>query len=248
MAIALFFAGHALQRRYPRFAVLFGVIAAVPGMLAVLYYAHLFDKWAWYYEARSLPFAELTFSGLGFLGGAIYRWQDPETWKQRLPVPVVTAVIILVPFMKPLLEPLDLKTLQDRCDGEVCIQSSLATCGPASAATILRTFGQHATERDLALESFTYRGGTEAWYLARALRRRGNAVKFEFSDNSLPSPAIAGVRLTGGAGHFIAVLSATNSTVTIVDPLSRKVTLRPSDLRRTYNFTGFFLRMTPPRS
>jgi hypothetical protein len=248
LAISFFFAGAALERRYPRAALVFGAILAMPGLLAVLYYAHLFDRWPWFYEARSLPFSELTFSGLGFLGGTLYRWHGPETWKQRLAVPFVTAVILLVPFMKPLIDPLDVNTLKDRCNGTVCLQSSFATCGPASAATILRVFGQRVTERDLAVESFTYRGGTEVWYLARALRRRGNLAEFVFSDNTLPYPAVAGVRLRGGAGHFIAVLSATSQTVTVADPLSGEVTLALKDLQKMYQFTGFFLKIAPRRS
>jgi len=213
----------------------------------VLYYAHIFDKAAWLYETRTFPLTEISFSGIGFLGGVIYRWHEPETWKEHLFIPLVTAAILLVPFVKPLINPLDLGALRDRCDGVVCLQSSFSTCGPASAATILRGFGQNVTEKDLALESFTSRGGTEAWYLARALRKRGNITKFVFSDSALPYPAVAGVRLQGDAGHFIAILDEDNATFTVVDPLSGVTSLSAEDLRKKYRFTGFFMTITPPR-
>jgi ABC-type bacteriocin/lantibiotic exporter with double-glycine peptidase domain len=148
--------------------------------------------------------------------------------------------------VKPLIDPLDLKVLRDRCDGAVCLQSSFSTCGPATAATILRGFGQNVTEKDLALESFTSRGGTEAWYLARALRKRGNATEFVFSDSALPYPAVAGVRLQGDTGHFIAILNEQNETYTVVDPLSGAISLNANDLRKKYHFTGFFMTIAPP--
>ncbi|HYG98717.1 MAG TPA: cysteine peptidase family C39 domain-containing protein [Terriglobales bacterium] len=241
----LFAAGAACGRRYLRLACAFGVVLALPCLLAVFYYTHLFDNAAWFYEARSLPFFEITFAGIGFLGGAVHQWHAPATWKEWVAVPLVTAAFVLIPFIKPILDPLDLDALQDRCSGEVCLQSSLSSCGPASAATILRSFGQRVTERDLAAESFTYHGGTEAWYLARALRRRGYRANFVFSESSLPHPAIAGVRLRGGAGHFIAVLNVSGSDVRIVDPMSGPVTMPMNKLRDAYRFTGFFMKVAP---
>jgi hypothetical protein len=248
LAIVLFFVGTKVQKRYPVLAAAIGVMLAVPATLALLYYTHLFDHWRWFYQARSLSFSELSFAGIGFLGGTIFSWQEPETWRERSVLPLFTAVFLFVPFMKSLLDPLDLNRLQDRCNGSVCLQSTFSTCGPASAATILRSYGQNVTERELAIESLTYRGGTEAWYLARALRRRENQAEFIFSSaNSFPYPAIAGVRLRGGEGHFIAVLNVTDSAVTVVDPLSGEATIPLSALRKRYEFTGFFLKVTPHR-
>ena len=248
LAIVLFFLGRKVQMRYPAMAAAIGVLLAVPATLAVLYYTHLFDHWQWFYQARSLPFSELSFAGIGFLGGTVFSWQEPETWRERLVLPLFTVVFLFVPFMKPLLDPLDLNRLQDRCNGSVCLQSTFSTCGPASAATILRSYGQNVTERELAIESLTYRGGTEAWYLARALRRRENQAEFIFTNaNSIPYPAIAGVRLRGGEGHFIAVLNVTDSVATIVDPLSGEAKITLSALRKQYEFTGFFLKITPRR-
>ena len=58
---------------------------------------------------------------------------------------------------------------------------------------------------------------------------------------SLPSPAIAGVVLAGGAGHFIASMSVTTEQATIGDPTKGKLVVKRADLKNYYQFTGFFL-------
>jgi hypothetical protein len=97
------------------------------------------------------------------------------------------------------------------------------------------------TEKDIAVDSYTYAGGTEAWYLARAIRRRGVGAEFVLSGSTLPSPSIAGVRM--GGGHFIAIERATSEAVTFVDPLEGESTVTPAELHARYRFTGFFLRV-----
>jgi hypothetical protein len=234
-----------LQVRWQRLALWTGaVLAAIPGTLFVLYYAHLFDHFAWFYELRSATGSELAVAGLGVLAGLIHAWSAPERIGEKAAAPLILAVLALIPFVKPLLEPLDLAALQDRCDGEVCLQSSPSTCGPASAAVLLRTMGQNASERQLAAEAFSYRGGTEVWYLARALRRRGVPARFIMQNpqsDSLPAPAIAGVKLPGGAGHFVAILENRSQQIVLMDPLKGKLVIDPAELHRRYHFTGFFL-------
>ena len=241
-----FAAAEFCYRRWPRLSLAVGALLAPPCLLAVFYYSHLFDNVIRYYDLRTVPWIELTFSGIGFLGGVIHAWDDAETIIGSVTVPVVFGVILLIPFMKPIMEPLDTAVLQDKCAGRVCLQSSYATCGPASAATILRGFGENVTERELAVDSYTYAGRTEAWYLARAIRRRGAETDFVLSDSTLPSPSIAGVQM-GGAGHFIAIEMATQEAVTFVDPLTGESTATPAMLHARYRFTGFFLRVQPGR-
>lgn len=79
----------------------------------------------------------------------------------------------------------------------------------------MKEFGVAANEKQLAGECLTSRGGTEIWYIARAFERRGFSANVRIqspNDLSPPIPAIAGVVLPGGAGHFIAILNeaATN--------------------------------------
>ena len=249
LAAALFRLGGLAERklvsRVERIGALsIGFIMAVPGLLFVLYYTHLFDGAAWFYKLRALSASELAACGLGFVAGFIHSSLQPSSLGERLAAPAVLLALLLVPYSKPWLAPLDLTWLSGRCDGDVCRQSTLSTCGPASAATILNSLGSKTSEKELATECHTYQGGTESWYLARAIRRRGFKARFLIepeNPNSLPSPAIAGVVVRGGAGYFIAIVSQTPDHVVIGDPMKGKLVIDRRDLHTLYHFTGFFL-------
>ena len=250
---ALFFVGAALGKKATARPIrtrlfLASVVLAAPGLLFVLYYTHLFDNAGWFYSFRVLRFTEFLPAGIGLLAGLLYSWFEPESLGEKLVLPTALMVLVLIPFVKPLLDPIELNRLRDRCDGEVCMQSTFSTCGPSSAATLLKAFGQAASERQLASECLTSRGGTEIWYIARALERRGfrTRVVIQLPDElSPPSPAIAGVVLPGGAGHFIAIMDETSDEVTIGDPMKGKLLVKRAALRNIYRFTGFFLVIQP---
>jgi predicted double-glycine peptidase len=253
LAIALFWLGYLVaERAESRTARIVTVIAsavlAIPAFLFALYYVHFFDRAQWFYEFRSLPHVELLESGAAVLGGVVQRLLRPESLTQKIVLPIATAGLMFVPFLKSALDPVDYERLQTGCEEEVCLQSTQSTCGPASAATLLRMLGRSSSEKELARECFTYRGGTEVWYIARALRRRGLKAQFVIQQpNQIfpPAPAIAGVLLRGGVGHFVAIMDANADTVTIGDPLRGRVVIPRSELRQFYNFTGFFLVIYP---
>ena len=252
---ALFWLGFVLQKKFharrgASVLWLSAVVLACPGLLYVLYYAHMFDDATWFYSLRAVPYTEVLACGLGLAAGVVQSWWEPENLGEKMVAPVVLFVLTLVPFVKPLLDPLDMSKLKDRCDGEVCLQSTFSTCGPASAATLLRSFGKIASEKELAHDSFTSRGGTEIWYLARAMRKRGVRTRVVIrpgADTAIPSPAIAGVVLPGNAGHFIAILNTEEQRVTIADPLKGKLVVASADLPHYYRFTGFFLVLRSPK-
>lgn len=208
-------------------------------MLFAAYYLHFFDSWAWFYNFRAAPYSELAASGLGLGAGTIHRWIGGKPL-----APAVLFAVLFVPYAKPLLSPVDLTKLSAEKTGEACLQSTPSTCGPASAASLLRTFGIQASERELAEEAMTSRSGTEVWHLARALRRRGIAST-AITDGAIHAPAIAGVLLRGNSGHFIAVMSVNSETVTIMDPMHGVSTLTHAELTKRYRFTGFFLVLAP---
>jgi len=249
LAALLYWIGVELERRFVsrnskawHFIVSF--LLALPGLLFALYYTHLFDNAAWFYRFRVLPYSELTISGSGLLAGILFSWFAPETFGERLVIPGVLLALLTVPFVKPALDPIDLGRLRDYCDSDVCMQSTFSTCGPSSSATILKALGQEASEKELARECFTSRGGTEIWYIARAFERRGFNARIQVQqveDLAPPSPAIAGVVLPGGAGHFIAILSQTDTDLTIGDPMKGKLVVKKTELKDYYRFTGFFL-------
>jgi hypothetical protein len=97
----------------------------------------------------------------------------------------------------------------------------------------------------LARKCHTYAGGTENWYLARSLRRRGLSVAYMITEPDpplLPCPSLAGVGVGGErAGHFITVLEKTPAGYVIGDALIGRITVPPADLRNRYHFTGFFM-------
>jgi hypothetical protein len=217
---------------------------AIPGALFVLYYAHLFDNAAWFYQFRALPDSELAAAGLGAFAGFLQSVSLPKTLGEKLIAPIVLGVLLFVPFIKSVLDPVDYSQLQRKCEGDVCLQSTPSTCGPTSAATLLKLLGQNASEEELARECFTYRGGTEIWYIARAFRKRGFTADFVIQPPARvfpPAAAIAGVVLPGGAGHFVAIMNENNDEITIGDPLKGKRTLPRAEIANAYHFTGFFL-------
>jgi hypothetical protein len=242
-------AGKRVTSRGGRTALLaFGLLLASPGLLFALYYIHVLDNAAWFYTFRALPDTELLGAGLGFVAGILNSWFAPETLGEKLFVPVVAFLFVLIPFIKPLLDPIDLTRLRDRCEGDVCLQSTFSTCGPCSAATLLKAFGETASEKQLAKECLTSGGGTEIWYIARAFQRRGyhtSVLIQKPQDLSPPSPAIAGVTLRGGVGHFIALVNERSGFITIADPMKGKLIVKKEDLAKYYHFTGFFLTIAP---
>jgi predicted double-glycine peptidase len=228
--------------------LLAGLVLAVPGLLFALYNTHLLDGWSWFYTFRVLPFTDFLPGGIGLLAGVLHSWFEPETRGEKIVVPAALAIAVLIPFAKPLLDPMELDRLHDHCDGEVCMQSTFSTCGPSSAATLLKAFGQIASEKQLAREGLTSRGGTEIWFIARAFERQGfrTQILIQSPDHlSPPSHAIAGVVLPGRSGHFVAILSETSDEVTIGDPLKGKLVVKRADLKDYYHFTGFFLVAYP---
>ena len=188
-------------------AMIAAAVLAVPGVLMVVYYLHLFDSWRMFYEFRSVTGSELAGAGIGLAGGLIAFWGNQVKSVRMAVVVTLVSVGIAIPYLKPLRYPARFSDFRDMWSGKVCLQSTGSSCGPACAATLLRHFGIKATELEIARECFTSASGTENWYLARALRRRGLKVLFltQMPVGGLPAPCIAGVQ-EGGAGHFVTVL------------------------------------------
>lgn len=252
LAAALFIAGYRAGRSPARvhpLAWLAAAACAAPAVLFATYYLHLFDDAVWFYRFRSLPYSELSAAGAGLLAGLLYAWLASRGIRARILLPALLLAGILVPYVKPLLNPLDTERLAGVCRNGVCLQSTASTCGPSSAATLLRLFGLEETEKTLAREAHTTASGTENWYLARALRRRGFPVHYAVLErpvSRLPHPSIAGVVLPGGAGHFIAVLGETDAAYVLGDPMVGKLTVPKSRVANAYDFTGFFMVVGKP--
>ena len=237
------------QSGVARLLLVIASVCAAPGLSLSVYYLHLFDDAAWFYQFRSWPFAELTACGAGLLGGLLQARIVAKGRRLRTLVPTVLLAGLFVPYMKPLVAPLDLSGLAGECRDGVCLQSTPSTCGPASVASILRKFNVQASEKTIAREAFTSASGTEVWYLARAIRRHGFSIRYvvvETPVTELPVPSVVGVTLPGGIGHFISVLEETNSSYTLGDPMYGRLTVSKSEPGGSYTFTGFFMIVESP--
>jgi len=219
------------------------LLAGMPGILFALFYLHWFDRVTCFYEFHSLPFVELFAAGVGILVGAVSALVRQRKLFTRPFLIVVLCLGITLPYLKPIIAPLSQANLRDRWTDDVCMQSTASSCGAASAATIFRWYRMNLTERDLTRECFTYQGGTENWYLARAFRRRGFNVQYVIRDGFPPDlslPAIAGVKV-GGAGHFIPILCKVETIYTTGDPLIGRRSHTETAIGKDYEFTGFFM-------
>ena len=266
LAFALFGLGFrfALKSTRPR-ALLIGtgiaLAAAIPALLFVAYYGHLFDQAIWFYEFRAVPYSELAAAGLGWTAGMVMGRLQRRVFRDQSKGFVAFLwgaalfcflLILSAPYAKPLIAPLR-GTFAGRWVNGVCIQSTASTCGPASAATVLSYWGHTVSERELARECFTYGGGTENWYLARALRKRGLQAHYLLTaptPKTLPFPSIAGTEYhgRGGSGHFIVILGQQEGRFLIGDPVVGRLLLTPEQLHQQYYPTGFFLVATDPHA
>lgn len=201
---------------------LLSLALCLPGAWFALYYLHVLPEPPLLYQLRALPLSEGFLAAFGIAAG-VWRSILPKVLK---PLPTAAAVFILtIPFLKQVLRPLDPSTLTEHWEGDACIQSSVVTCGPASAASILRYLGDgEVRESDLTREAWTSQSGTEAWHLARAVEKRGFKVRFMAPRDLPDAKDLPGIIGTGGqgAGHFIAVLEIANGEIVYVDPMRGK--------------------------
>lgn len=215
---------------------------AIPSVLVAVYYLHIMPETGTFYEFRSWRGSEFLIIFAGIAGGAAISLLPRLA---LIPILFCIAVLGIMPYIKPTVGPLDFSLLQDDWRNDTCLQSTASTCGPASICTILRRFGIDATEREAALASFSCAGGTEAWYLARFVRKSGLQAEFLLAgeiDYARELPVLAGVKI-GGMGHFIAILDSDTQKITYSDPMTGMFTITHEEFAARYNFTGFRMRV-----
>jgi len=214
---------------------------SLPGLSFALYYSHRLPEMAWFYALRSYPGTELLAIFLGAAAGVVATLVGSKLRSWLLPVLLIATGL---PHIKPLIGPIPEDLYREHAREGACLQSTPSTCGPASLVNILRHLGLTASEREIAHAAFSYMGGTEAWYLARYARHRGLHPRFVFKETFAPEvglPAIVGVVLPGGGGHFIAVLEFKDGQVSYVDPISGANQVSLAEFQRDHQFTGFHL-------
>lgn len=218
-----------------RTAILFlSILVCAPALSYTLYYLHLFDDWALFYQARSYPVSNGYPALLGWLAG----WGYGTARRASLFFIAGMVAFVCFPLLKPVLMPPDRSGYEDRWKDGVCVQTTPSSCGPASVATLLaRQFNDRPDERRIAAATRTSATGTEVWYLAQYLRMRGYQIRFHTRRAVPIAPSIAGTRLVG-AGHFVAITHE-GGEMLVADPLSGALT---TDLGQ-FKFTGFFMEV-----
>lgn len=220
-----------------RAALAASLASCLPALSFLLYYAHLVREPAWYVEFRSVPGIELLSAAWGLpFGLCALERPFPGKWlKLRL-----SLLLVFVPFAKPIALPLPRGAFKGAWEDGVCLQSTMATCGPCALASVLRSLGMDADERDIARRSYSAMTGTENWYLIRHARRRGLGARFVRTQSleAVVPPAILGVRLGGGAGHFLAYLGDEGGRRVIGEPLAGRILLDDASFAQAYEFTG----------
>lgn len=219
------------------------LILSIPSALVAAYYAGIPLEHAWYYEMRSWRGSEFFILPAGAAAGVMATFLP----KLLVALPVFGLLSAAIgPYLKPVVMPLAEEDFAEEWRTGYCLQSTASTCGPASACTIAKFLGVNLTERETARAAHTYQNGTEAWYLARVLRKRGFKVRFDFRDGFLPDavfPAVVGVKL-GSIGHFIPVLEVRGSQVHIADPLRGGEWISMDTFHSRYGFTGFHMTVS----
>ena len=127
---------------------------AIPAIVFAGYYLKIFNEPIWLYRLRAVEGSELLAALAGFSAGWAQASLRPRTRIiaiiPRVLIPTMLGVVLAVPYLKPLISPLTVADLRDNWRDDVCLQSSASTCGPASAATLLRYFGRTGSEPELA--------------------------------------------------------------------------------------------------
>lgn len=251
LAALLYAAGRTAAGRLDgkRRAVLFAASAllCLPASSFILYYLHLIHEPVWYVEWRSRNGIELLSSlwalpaGLWEPGSALAdRLPSVRTLLGRRPGLRLGLMLALVPFIKPIILPIAWgNTFKDAWSDGVCLQSTMASCGACSLATVFRALGLDRTEEAVARGAYTCATGTESWYLLRYARANDlKARAREAADIAgVTPPAILGVDV-GGAGHFVVYLGRDHGSLVLGDPLSGRILVTPEEFSRSFRFTG----------
>lgn len=211
------------------------------GSLNAAYYLHGFDTWAWYHECRSWPLTDFAPAATGLLVGVIAaRCGDRRWWPALVLMAVASLYAQMLPWAKPLLDPLQVPLgARQVVRNGVILQSTGSTCGPCALAVVLDRQGIVASEGDLARACYTSASGTELWYLAREARRRGATARFQ-SGGPFVAGSIIGIRIVQ-TGHFVAVLGVDGERIHLHDSLSGLRETTEQELRVRHRFGGMAL-------
>lgn len=223
------------------------LLALISLIIPMAYVSDVIDAHPQYAQFRAYPYTEVLVILFAPLIGLINAWltrRQPNRLYNCLCL-MVMLVYISIPFLKPIIRPLQ-HDLENQWKEGVAIQTSASTCGPSSLATILKYYGKEDTEANIAAHAYTSGSGSENWYLARYAYSQGFNYQFLHEPilAKVPTPAIIGVRL-GSIGHFIVLLAHNNGLYEVADSLSGKEMLTLAQFNAKYRYAGFALHISP---
>jgi hypothetical protein len=172
------------------------------------------------------------------LGGQLEHNPNGQ-WRFVLSGCGLSLLCVLSVFWKPVFGAIDLTSWHPKWKDGVCIQTTASTCGPCSATTILKKLGVHTTEKEMARRAYTHFSGTRHWYLVRALRQMGLSVTYQLptSIENVRPPAIIGVWLRDGSGHWITLLKREqNEQYVIGDSLQGRLNITRREFDKKYQW------------
>jgi len=214
-------------------SVLF-LLLALPGLLMVGYYFHLAKAGIWFIEFRTINHIEIINALVGLILGFWFSNKNSR-W---IGIPLLI-VLLVIPYIKPIIRPLSIDR-EKGWSGDVCLQSTGATCGPASLATIFKIHGIEKHESEIAKASYSSNSGTEIWYLLRYAKSNGLNYTCSIKQNimEVKPPAIVGV-LLGDIGHFITILGVQQDSIIVGDPLDGRNGYPKAKFDQIYRMDGF---------
>lgn len=198
-----------------------------------------------YAQFRATPYTELLVILAAPFTAVFNSWLtkktcSTQTWTITCLCLITMLLYISLPFIKPLIRPQTVTNT--KWVDNVVLQTTPATCGPSSLATIFKYYGKEDSEANIAKQAFTSATGTENWYLARYAHSQGFDYQFLHINDlkKAPAPAIIGVRL-GSFGHFITFFGYHNGIYEIADSLTGRAFLSDEQFHHQYHYTGFVL-------
>lgn len=168
---------------------------------------------------------------------------------------LATIYFIVPPFLDPALLYAEMKESDTWIENDVCLQTTSYTCGAASAVTALKQHGINATERELAITSYTSRTwGASEHMLARGIEKlyakEGISCEIKVFDSLSElqgcCPVIVVVKYCPLIDHYITILEVDDQAVLVGDPLSGKERLTYEQFEEKWRKVGIVIKKNIP--
>ena len=153
---------------------------------------------------------------------------------------------VLVPVGSPIVYRNEVAGLETKFQGQICMQTTGYTCGPASAVTALRAIGVNASEADIGVAADTTPMlGTNERLLAEAIEELYvvdcECRHFESIDAMAGKcPVLAVIKYSFWFDHFVAVLDVTDDYVFLGDPLNGRWKMKREEFESKWRKKGVF--------